>query len=147
MRWARNPCAIDELERAYREGTGAYLFVIKVNRSSTIFAAMPRFEALVQNYRREIVSLNPGFPDKTKPMPPEHSADGSSRSGTSCSSTSSATPSRENLAAIPITSASLMARGTRLVIRGEAPAVEFKDIAIDVAASMQLSFYVLPIDP
>jgi hypothetical protein len=49
--------------------------------------------------------------------------------------------------AIPITSASLMARRTRLVIRGEAPAVEFRDIAIDVAASMQLSFYVLPIDP
>jgi hypothetical protein len=33
-----------------------------------------------------------------------------------------------------------MARRTRLVIRGEAPAVEFRDIAIDVAASMQLSF-------
>jgi serine/threonine-protein kinase len=40
--------AIDELERAYREGTGAYLFVIKVDPFLDDLRGNPRFEALVQ---------------------------------------------------------------------------------------------------
>jgi TolB-like protein/Tfp pilus assembly protein PilF len=40
--------AIDELERAYREGTGAYLFVIKVDPFLDDLRGDSRFEALVQ---------------------------------------------------------------------------------------------------
>ena len=40
--------AIDELERAYREGTGAYLFVIKVDPFLDDLRGDPRFEELVQ---------------------------------------------------------------------------------------------------
>ena len=44
--------AIDELERAYREGTGAYLFVIKVDPFLADLRGDPRFEALVQKITR-----------------------------------------------------------------------------------------------
>ena len=44
--------AIDELERAYREGTGAYLFVIKVDPFLHDLRGDPRFEALVQKIAR-----------------------------------------------------------------------------------------------
>jgi TolB-like protein/Flp pilus assembly protein TadD len=44
--------AIDELERAYREGTGAYLFVIKVDPFLDDLRGDPRFEALVQKITR-----------------------------------------------------------------------------------------------
>jgi tetratricopeptide (TPR) repeat protein len=44
--------AIDELERAYREGTGAYLFVIKVDPFLDDLRGDPRFEALVQKIAR-----------------------------------------------------------------------------------------------
>ena len=44
--------AIDELERAYREGTGAYLFVIKVDPFLDDLRGDPRFEALVQKISR-----------------------------------------------------------------------------------------------
>jgi tetratricopeptide (TPR) repeat protein len=40
--------AIDELERAYREKTGAYLFVIKVDPFLDDLRGNPRFEALVK---------------------------------------------------------------------------------------------------
>ncbi len=40
--------AIDELERAYREGTGAYLFVIKVDPFLDDLRGDSRFDALVQ---------------------------------------------------------------------------------------------------
>ena len=40
--------AIDELERAYREGTGAYLFVIKVDPFLDDLRGDPRFDSLVQ---------------------------------------------------------------------------------------------------
>ena len=45
--------AIDELERAYREGTGAYLFVIKVDPLLDDLRGDPRFDALVQKITRE----------------------------------------------------------------------------------------------
>ncbi len=40
--------AIDELERAYRDGTGSYLFSIKVDPMLDDLRGNPRFEALVQ---------------------------------------------------------------------------------------------------
>jgi len=40
--------AIDELERAYRDGTGNYLFAIKVDPMLDDLRGQPRFEALVQ---------------------------------------------------------------------------------------------------
>jgi hypothetical protein len=40
--------AIDELEHAYRAGTGNYLFAIKVDPMLDDLRGQPRFEALVQ---------------------------------------------------------------------------------------------------
>ena len=36
---------------------------------------MPKSDEGAEDYPREIVSLNPGFPDRTKPVPPQQSAD------------------------------------------------------------------------
>jgi hypothetical protein len=40
--------AIDELERAYRDGESNFLFIIKVDPMLDDLRGQPRFEALVQ---------------------------------------------------------------------------------------------------